>query len=111
MTKIWLAEADEIILRRAKKLLIKVSQESWPAVLTKEEVQMLLDVVISTLDSAGDSYRHRLKEVPKIDIELLWLMGACRDETGAPYLGPDGRLVCRPPLSIKRRQRSFHRSL
>ncbi len=92
--KIWLAEADKNLLRRAKEALDKVARESWPVTLNENDVQSILDDVSSTIDSAGDKYKHRLEDVPETDIQLLWLMGACRDEAGAPYLGPDGRLVC-----------------
>jgi hypothetical protein len=92
--KLWLAEADKILLRRAKEALDKAARESWPVTLNEKDVQSILDDVSSTIDSAGDKYKHRLEDVPQTDIQLLWLMGACRDKTGAPYLGPDGRLVC-----------------
>lgn len=94
MPKIWLAQADKTMLQRAKSLLNKAAKESWPVVLTEQEVRLVLDAVASTVASAGDHSRHNLEEVSETDIQMLWLMGACRDETGAPQLGPDGRLAC-----------------
>lgn len=94
MPKIWLAQADKTMLQRAKSLLNKAAKESWPVVLTEQEVRLVLNAVASTVASAGDHSRHNLEEVSETDIQMLWLMGACRDETGAPQLGPDGRLAC-----------------
>lgn len=103
MPNIWIANADKVMLARAKNLLAKAAQEAWPKTLEEPEVQTILSAVATTLDTAGNQMDHSLENVTETDIQLLWLMGACREpQTGAPLVGPDGRLAC--AWSFGRRQ-------
>lgn len=103
-TKIWLTEADMTMLQRARILLTKAAVESWPNGLNTQTVQEVLDDVATSIDSAGDRYKHTLRDAFDNDIRLLWLMGACRDNSGAPQLGPDGRLACAWPQNADKKR-------
>lgn len=65
--------------------------------LTVCQVRSILRDVSESWGECGDTEDHVLEMIPRSHLQLLWLLGACRDpETGVPHLGPDGHLMCFP---------------
>ncbi len=86
---VWLAEGDVCMLRRGFQELAKL-----PKPLSKCQVRGALAPLMTEWATCGDTERHELRLVPKSYVQLLWLLGACRDVSGQPILGPDGNLMC-----------------
>lgn len=89
---VWMAEADHCMLNKAVNVLDAASK-AGP--LTTCRVRAILEDIFEEWPTCGDTTGHQLEMVPKNHVQLLWLLGACRDPaTGAPLVAPDGHLIC-----------------
>lgn len=89
---VWMAETDHCMLDKAVNVLDAASK-GGP--LTTCRVRAILEDIFEEWPTCGDTTGHQLEMVPKNHVQLLWLLGACRDPTtGAPLVAPDGHLVC-----------------
>ena len=89
---VWMAEADHCMINKALNALDAAADEE-PLTICK--VRAILEDIVEEWPECGDLRRHQLEMVPKSHVQLLWLLGACRDpKTGAPRVAPDGHLVC-----------------
>lgn len=67
--------------------------------------------MIELWPECGDTSLHVLQEIPKSHLQLLWLLGACRDPvTGMPNVAEDGHLVCLPSWTAFKDRRAQGRS-
>jgi hypothetical protein len=95
--KVWLAEADKCMISKAFDLLGGIGGP-----LTSSQIKLVLSEVTPEWFSCGDTEDHVLERIPKSHVQLLWLLGACRDSgTGQPLIAPDGHLVCFPSSFTK----------
>jgi hypothetical protein len=89
---VWMAEADHCMIHRAMGALDDAADEG-PLTICK--VRAILADIADEWPECGDISQHQLEMVPRSHVQLLWLLGACRDpETGVPHVAPDGHLVC-----------------
>lgn len=80
------------------------SSDTSPAPLTVCKVRAVLEEVAEEWPDCGDMSEHQLEMVPRSHLQLLWLLGACRDpETGVPLIAPDGHLICAWRDAVRRR--------
>jgi hypothetical protein len=89
---VWMAEADHCMIHKAMEALDDAADEG-PLTICK--VRAILEDIAHEWPECGDISQHQLEMVPRSHVQLLWLLGACRDpETGVPHVAPDGHLVC-----------------
>ena len=78
------------MLKKAFKVLDRMG-----CPLSKCQIRSALAKLVDEWPECGDMSEHFLELVPKSHLQLLWILGACRDpETGLPHVAPDGHLVC-----------------
>jgi hypothetical protein len=89
---VWMAEADHCMIHKAIEALDDAADEG-PLTICK--VRAILEDIADEWPECGDISQHQLEMVPRRHVQLLWLLGACRDsETGVPHVAPDGHLMC-----------------